>query len=371
MTPRPVVHFPGGASGNSAYALINRHWIDGLRATGRFAVSLGESWPSPPPDYVIHHDFERPFTAFEGPAGATCILARPWDFGPYPPAWVEAIQTRFDQLWVPSRWSASLAEAGGVDPERVRVVPLGVNERIFRPDGPSSDLATRAGFHFLFVGGVSLRKGTDLLLAAYLRAFSDADDTCLVLKDHSADVFYGNDELRARVRDAAADPGAPEILYIDDFLPEEELAGLYRACDVAVFPYRAEGFCMPILEAMASGTPAIVPRFGACLDYCSEATSFLTRARRMSLPVDRDFSFGIGLTAKVEEVDFCEVPIEALVDLLRHVRSAAVTEVRSRALAGVARAHEDFTWSRSVACAVSNLASADRPPGSAPRSSPS
>ncbi len=64
----------------------------------------------------------------------------------------------------------------------------------------------------------------------------------------------------------AADPAAPAIVYLDGQLPEAELAALYRTCDLAVFPYRAEGFVLPILEAMASATPAIVPRLGPCLD---------------------------------------------------------------------------------------------------------
>lgn len=370
MKSRSSVYFPTGGSLNSAYALINRRWMDGLESTGRFVVSTGDERPARP-DYVIHHNFESNFREFEGPPGAVCILVRPWDFGPYPPAWVEAIHARFEQLWVPSRWSAHHAVAGGVDPDRVRVIPLGVDELIYRPEGDRSDLPTRASFRFLFVGGVSVRKGSDILLAAYRQAFSAGDDVCLVIKDHSGDVFYRRETIRSQVRHQASDPEAPEILFVDEFLPEHRLAALVRACDAGVFPYRAEGFCLPILEMMASGIPSIVPDFGACLDFCSDTTSFLTPARRVSLPVSGGFTFGLGFTEIVDEVDFCEMSIDELASQLRRVREADPVELESKARAGVRVAHSTFTWKHSVDAVLSNLASAGMRPRSARPSSPS
>jgi glycosyltransferase involved in cell wall biosynthesis len=227
---------------------------------------------------------------------------------------------------------------------------------VFTPDGPARALATDRQFRFLFVGGVSLRKGTDLLLDAYAQAFSRQDDVCLVLKDHSGDLFYRENHARDRIARLRNDPDAPELIHLDDFLPEAELAALYRSCDVAVFPYRAEGFCLPILEAMASGTPSIAPDFGACLDFCSPGTSWLVKPRRIRAPVSRSFSVALGFTEVLSEVDFCELPVGRLAEALRAARDAPQDEHRAKSRAGAVWARDHMTWAHSGAAARACLA---------------
>ena len=276
------------------------------------------------------------------------------------------INGEYRQYWAHTQWIAHQARAAGVDPDRIRVVPHGVDPRIFTPDGPRYDLPAKRKIVFLFVGGMSFRKGSDTLLAAWRKAFTASDDVALVLKDHSKDLFYRDDTVRRALADLKADAGAAEVVHIDGFLPEAELAALYRACDVAVFPYRAEGFCIPILECMASGTPAIVPRFGACLDYCSDETSYFTDVRRIRIPVHRRMTVALGFTDDVDDVDFCEVPIDTLADRLRAAASESERRRADRAAAGVRVAHDRFTWDHAVAVVRSCLS--EIPP--APREVP-
>lgn len=354
MPDRGVVAFQGRREGRSAFALVNAQWSRALSGAGYRVVDFDREADSP--GFVIHHDFESHFTAFEPPRTAKCIAVRTWDFGPLPPVWTGKINREFHQYWAYSRWIAAQAEAAGVEPERIRVVPLGIDPAVFTPEGPARALATDRTFRFLFVGGVSLRKGSDLLLEAYARAFSRRDDVCLVLKDHSGDLFYRENHARERIAGMRNDPDAPEILHLDAFLPEAELAALYRSADVAVFPYRAEGFCLPILEAMACGTPSVVPDFGACLDFCSAATSYLVKPRRIRAPVSRSFSVALGFTEVLSEVDFCELPVDRLADALRAARDTAEDERLAKARAGAAWAREHMTWAHSGAAVTACLA---------------
>ena len=344
-----VVAFQGSRTGRSAFALVNARWSAGLSATGQYCIVDYHEQASPPPDILIHHDFESHFREFRPPPDTPSVAVRTWDFGPLPRAWADKINAEYRQYWAHTHWIAQQARAAGVDPERIRVVPHGVDRQVFTPDGPRYDLPTRKKLAFLFVGGMSFRKGTDTLLAAWRKAFTASDDVVLVLKDHSKDLFYRDDTVRRALADLAADPGAATVVHIDGFLPESELAALYRACDVAVFPYRAEGFCIPILECMASGTPAIVPRFGACLDYCSEDTSYFVDAKRIRIPVHRRLTVALGFTDEVDEVDFCEVPVDALADRLREAANDSERARAERSAAGVRVAHDQFTWDHAVA----------------------
>ncbi len=333
--------------------MINAQWSRALTNAGYRVTDYAPD--GPPPAIVIHHDFSSQFSQFEPPKGAKCVAVRTWDFGPFPPLWVEKINREFDQYWAHSNWIAGLAERSGVRADLIRLVPLGIDPEVFRPDGPGYPVPTKKRFRFLFVGGVSRRKGTDILLEAYHRAFTAADDVCLVLKDHSGDLFYRANEVRERIAAIRGDPSAPEIVHLDEFLSDRDLAALYRACDVAVFPYRAEGFCLPILEAMACGTPGIVPQFGACLDFCSAPTSYFVKARRIRAPVARSFRVALGFEEEITEVDFCEVPKERLADTLANVARESPTALRAKADAGVEQAHGHFTWSHATEAVEAEL----------------
>ena len=343
-----LVAFHGADGRPSSYSLDNAQWRKGLEGGGYRTAILSPGSRSLP-GVTIHHDYESDFMEFSAPDTGHCVAVRTWDFGPYPPAWVEKINGEFDQLWVYSEWTADLARDSGVDPKLIRVVPLGVDPDLLRPDGPRYDLPTTKSFRFLFVGGAVIRKGVDILLEAYQRAFTAADDVSLVIKDNSSDVFYAKNTLRKEIRELQERRGAPEVLHIDRFLDSRELAGLYRSCDIGVFPYRAEGFCKPILESMASGLPSIVPDLGPCTDFCDEQSSFLVPARRIRLPVRKSFVNNLGFEMVIAGVDFCQVPVEALARSMHLARSSSA-ELRQRmSRAGVLRSRERYLWEHSNA----------------------
>ena len=131
--------------------------------------------------------------------------------------------------------------ASGVEPERVAVIPNGVDLGTFRPQGPALELPhDDGGMRFLFVGGLIWRKGPDVLLDAWREAFAGRDDVTLVVKDFGADSVYRGAD-RGPIREYAASAELPRMQIIDDELSTDDLAALYRACDVLVHPYRGEG----------------------------------------------------------------------------------------------------------------------------------
>src|SRR5262249_53135192 len=129
----------------------------------------------------------------------------------------------------------------GVPAARVRVIPLGADPALFTPDGGRLPVVPPAGFTFLFVGGTIHRKGIDVLLDAYARAFTDNDDGQLVIKDMGVGSFYNGQTAEALIADFRSAAGRPRVVYLDGALDDPEMAALYRSADCLVHPYRGRG----------------------------------------------------------------------------------------------------------------------------------
>jgi glycosyltransferase involved in cell wall biosynthesis len=338
----------------TAFSRVNARWRAGLEALGHTVCGGGDPCDEGACDVALVHDYSRPFDRPDLAPGPARVAVRTWDFGPFPARWARVVVEHYDELWVHSDWNRQLAIRGGVPPDLVRTVPLGVDLATFRPDGPTHPVTDGAATTFLFVGASVRRKGIDTLVDAYTSSFSADDDVQLVVKDHSGDVFYDGQTHGDRLV-AAAGRNGPAIRYIDAQLDAEDLAAVYRGADALVLPYRAEGFAMTALEAMACGTAPVIPRFGAALDYTDEHTAWFTTARRISVPVDRSMTYNsLGLTEHVSEVDFCEPHPRALGDLLLRI---ADEPPESRAGRGRA-AHEAacaWSWEASTGHAVARL----------------
>jgi glycosyltransferase involved in cell wall biosynthesis/predicted HAD superfamily hydrolase/tetratricopeptide (TPR) repeat protein len=227
------------------------------------AVTVRHAWPP---------DWSRP-------AHGKLAVIQPWEFGALPELWVKRAAD-VDEFWVPSEYVHRVYVESGVPAGKVVVVPNGVNAETFNPQATPMKLATPKKFKFLFVGGTILRKGPDLLLQAYLKNFTAADDVCLVIKDFGGQTVYAGQTFEAQIRAAQSQPNAPEILYLNAELPPDSLPGLYTACDCLVLPYRGEGFGLPALEAMACGLPVIVTAGGATDDFVRDDFAWRIPAER-------------------------------------------------------------------------------------------
>jgi len=326
--------------GVESHALVNSALARELEVRGHQIISAA----SGARDVVIHHSYVRDFMTFTHGAGARHVAVRTSDFGPHPRAWVERINADFDQLWVPTEWIREHALRGGVEPNKVRVVPHGIDRSVFRPDGPLLQLPSTKRFRFVYVGGASIRKGTDTLLRGYCAAFGPDDDVTLVVKDDSSNAFYGDRAIADEIRRVAADPSMPEVIYIDDHLSAHDLAALYRSCDIGVWPYRAEGFLMPALESLACGTPTMIPEIGPTADFSSSRSSYLLPTMRVQLPYTRQFRMRLGFDIDVDEINILEVKMPDFVDALRSAAAAPALERQEKALHGLVAAHGRFGW---------------------------
>ncbi|NOZ28643.1 MAG: glycosyltransferase [Chloroflexi bacterium] len=301
---------------------------------------------SRPADVHVRHQWPPKLTP---PEEGHWVIMQPWEFGSLPKEWVEVMSTQVDEVWTYTSYVRDCYIRSGVPADRVHVVPLGVDVERFRPDVPPFPLQTKKRFKFLFVGGTISRKGIDILLDAYMNAFTAEDDVCLVIKDMGGSSFYKGQTAQDLIAKCRATPNAPEIEYIDRTLSDEELVGLYTACDCLVHPYRGEGFGLPIAEAMACGLPVIVTGHGAALDFCTEETAYLIPARVVRLPQKR-----VGDLETVDYPWWADPDRDALKQLMRHV-VANPEEARAKGRAARDHIREHFTWAHAAEVARKRL----------------
>lgn len=124
----------------------------------------------------------------------------------------------------------------------------------------------RAVHTFLHVSSCFPRKGVDVLLKSYGIAFSNKDDVLLVIKTFR-NPHNRIEEQLAELR--SANPEYPKVHLIFDDLSDGELKGLYEQCNTLVAPSRAEGFGLPLAEAMLSGLHVITTGWSGQLDFCT------------------------------------------------------------------------------------------------------
>jgi glycosyltransferase involved in cell wall biosynthesis len=193
------------------------------------------------------------------------------------------------EIVTPSAWSRTGFLAAGFSPERVHVIPHGADPEQFKPLSVAERKARRAdleiaedAFVFLNVGAMTWNKGTAVLLAAFATYHRRYPRAVLVLK--GADALYGNlmHEIFAHATTLNPAVGDQSVLgalrYVPLNLAQRDMAALYGIADVYASPYRAEGFNLPALEALASGIPVIVTEGGATDDFCPESLCLRVKA---------------------------------------------------------------------------------------------
>ncbi|MBI1356207.1 MAG: glycosyltransferase [Acidobacteria bacterium] len=121
----------------------------------------------------------------------------------------------------------------------------------------------------LYVGGISPTKNLETLLRAFAASAAPGLGLRLLLVgDYAGDRFK---TCHAALAELARELGVAESVTFAGYVPDEELAGLYRRTRLFVMPSWDEGFGLPAVEAMACGAPVLVSRGHALEEAVGDA----------------------------------------------------------------------------------------------------
>jgi len=242
----------------------------------------------PPPRLPVDRIYRIswPLRVYAGEAERTFVFGT-CEFGRFPPNSIvgaagdeDGVDFEAVELITPSRWSKNGFMALGFKEERIHTIPHGVDPVLF--DVPEQRIRSQVradlkipadAFVFLNIGSMSWNKGIGHLVAAFADHRLKNENSVLILK--GGDALYGTvvGERIAEARNLNTNVAHPDVAssirYVPHNLPQTALAGLYFASDAYVAPYRAEGFNIPVLDALAAGVPVIVTRGGATDDFCT------------------------------------------------------------------------------------------------------
>lgn len=159
----------------------------------------------------------------------------------------------------------------GADPARTHAVPLAVDHDRYRPatgDRPAAVRDICDGPYLLWVGALEPRKDVPTLVRAFEALAGDIPHR-LVLVGPDA---WGADAITDAI---AASPMRHRILRTG-WIDEGTKADLYRHADAFAYPSLAEGFGLPVLEAMACGTPTVTTTGSAPEEIAGDAALTVT-----------------------------------------------------------------------------------------------
>jgi len=314
------------------------HWREAVTPAERDRLADLIARPAGPADVHVQHTLARLFDPYAG--GAVRIGRTAWEMDRVPDDWA-ARAAQVDELWVPCTHNREAFARSGVDEERIHVLAEPLELDRFAP-GTAAPLEVPGAHGTVFLAAFdwSLRKGWDVLLRAWRRAFTPDDDVTLVIKTWSTRGLTHEDIEAALVAEVRADGGdparLPDVVVITDLLDARALAGLYAAGDVYVAPSRGEGFCRPVAEAMAAGRPVIATGHAGPADFVDDTVGRALAWR----PVE------VSAAARAEApappgARWAEPDLDDLVDALREAHADPARR-RARGEAALARARERF-----------------------------
>ena len=251
-----------------------------------------------------------------------------WESTRYPDGFFKRL-FYFDEVWVPTQWQFDCLVEQGYPKEKISIVPEGVDVDTFKPlfENPKKDK-----FRFLHFGRWDYRKGTTEVLKAFGEVFSGRTDVEMIA---SVENPYPYDGLKSTEERVEFHKINTENIKFIKFTPREEYVKYLQEGDVFVSCARSEGWNLPLIEAMACGTPSIYSNWGGQLQFADDK----------GIPVKIDYLRPANIEHKDFPGEYCEPDWN---DLGKQMLNVVDNYMAYKTLSMVEslEIHDEFNWDK-------------------------
>jgi len=254
----------------------------------------------------------------------------------------------YDQLWVPTKWQRDSTIEQGYPENKIKIVPEGVDGNIFKPGtqiDPNPKYIKNDRFSFMIFGRWDYRKSIGEMIQAFLNTFKKEEPVDLII---SVDNPFSVDNMQSteeRLHHWRLEDSRIKILHFPPFsvyVKYLQQGNVFLSCS------RAEGWNLPLIEAIACGTVSICSNYGAQLDFADNIANKVN-IKDFIEPTD----FFLNDTGKIPGI-WAEPDFDHLEYVMRDVYEN-YSNLKSKAIEGSKQVRKKFTWENAANIAYKHL----------------
>lgn len=249
-----------------------------------------------------------------------------------------------DHIFVCSNWAKGVVEENIPSFKgKVSVVPLGVDSTIFAPCDQNSSGPTV----FFNCGKFEIRKGHDVLVEIFNKAFSDNDDVQLWLMCENP--FLDEDEKKKWHNLYHGSKLGSKIRIIPRLSTQKEVYSIMSKIDCGIFPSKAEGWNLELLELMSCGKNVITTNYAAHTEFCNASNALLVDLPEKEPAYDNKWFFGQGNWGKIGEKE-----IDQFISHMRDIHTLKQNGQLKTNISGIETAKK-FNWNNTAETILNNV----------------
>jgi len=210
--------------------------------------------------YYFYHDYIGPKIAYNV-----------WESTRQPDHFFNKL-LEFDQLWVPTQWQRQCTIDQGYPADKIKVVPEGVDSSIYFPETTKNPILEEYQddrFKFVIFGRWDYRKSTTEIIQAFLDEFNEDEPVDIVV---SIDNPFVDDNLKTTEERLEYHGFDDTRIHVKHYPSRNDYVEYLKSGHVYLSCARSEGWHLPLIEAIACGTPTISSNYGAQLDFCKDVS---------------------------------------------------------------------------------------------------